>query len=1368
MLARLSFTAQLLLLPRSDKVQHANKWEPDTEFDIRAAIETVRPETVWRQYYMVGSSDRSHDAASPDVILGSDGKVVTNKEHWAPSNVRSFFRPSDGVWHPDRLVPRLFWAGGGREIDARGGFYNPFAHVPNDVLVQTCTEKLSDGDEARASPSQTRRPAHPKAAHAPARYASPYTQHVCTVCSACSQVMQWAIEQHGRESAEDRGNWPEAAQDASPDWLVGKRQHLAFTALRAYPIQQMRKLCVALRQQSLPLDQPAVHTLLKQTFYHLGDVDIDSSRIDDGGALVDGVFQSMGWRADLVEHGGWSTLRGELESLAEQLLNKTREHSALLILGELAAVASQWDAPSRTTARKFARTSRKWADDLTAEIESHTTDAATLRARQCIFYMYAMVCNCAGELQLVDVEALCQGAILAEYNRIFDEPTPHDNAVRALTTVAADVMARRLPDVILALQETPDRLTAAVKLVLGEKTPAQLTWTRVTIDGTETSCFEALACIEGNTTLITLNPQSGVLLFDGMPPSRLPSTMLLKPLYQRTFADRNFEVRVSSGGALTTLRRVHDRFYSFYLDSAGKLVVHENDPDGKAELELLDGTPDGVTCWGGDLPVRLREMHSHWICRAAGTVMLRPKLFNESGVHFLLNDARQQAADRTPGETPVPTGDWTCHRVPHHQKSMHWHDLNDLGARNTFDELVQAGDSPVHKVLSKFEDPSFVHTLITPIGSSGGGGGLVFELPRYEITFEMTDQGTLRSMNFLGYSLAPDQLLRDTLHGFEQYLVVESARYSSKSLKLLLPAGLVQKEPHRIGIAGDSACDAPRLLHVFDAHARFSNLEVAAGPLAIEARLQLAAVYAATDLELLQPRSNATGGEIAMDLVRQCRVNRPLTENEHSHLVRLAGYGSLTPALPLLCFDLEAGARQLAFLHPGAPLLPELRFDHDAANEYTQREQRDCLSTRSMMSPDEKTRVLSQNFRARWRGATIPAQIRTLGVPALEGLIRTRSCARRIESLNDQLRKMLVHTPAPEGSANTVPINLATFKGTELGRYLAKSLAMSWKYYQSLSTVRLRTDDLTALETELRSMHGLVHQEREELEAQILRSISHVVEGASFSMRRAANLDSWATSRDLARAALDSQLLLCFNPRLSPVALEQIHEAIIVWLQLCVLEDKLVRMADHAGQQSSQELQRELLNVGREWSAPAHPEWLVYEVEQQLQIRRVQYIIAQFLVDHPCAITQLNMGEGKTRVVIPMLLLCLAQPNTLMRLNFLSPLLGEAFHFLHRHITASLMSRPIYLMPFNRDVKLDRDRVQMMRQSLLQCQASLGAVCVAPEHRLSLKLKSDELRLEGTKAASSVLQLLQALDEIPAIDILDESDELLRHKYQVS
>jgi hypothetical protein len=53
--------------------------------------------------------------------------------------------------------------------------------------------------------------------------------------------------------------------------------------------------------------------------------------------------------------------------------------------------------------------------------------------------------------------------------------------------------------------------------------------------------------------------------------------------------------------------------------------------------------------------------------------------------------------------------------------------------------------------------------------------------------------------------------------------------------------------------------------------------------------------------------------------------------------------------------------------------------------------------------------------------------------------------------------------------------------------------------------------------------------------------------------------------------------------------------------------------------------------------ACTHPEWLVFEVEQQLKIRRVQYTTAKHLIDNPGTVTQLNMGEGKTRVILPML-----------------------------------------------------------------------------------------------------------------------------------
>ena len=70
----------------------------------------------------------------------------------------------------------------------------------------------------------------------------------------------------------------------------------------------------------------------------------------------------------------------------------------------------------------------------------------------------------------------------------------------------------------------------------------------------------------------------------------------------------------------------------------------------------------------------------------------------------------------------------------------------------------------------------------------------------------------------------------------------------------------------------------------------------------------------------------------------------------------------------------------------------------------------------------------------------------------------------------------------------------------------------------------------------------------------------------------------------------------------------------------------------------SQELQ-----VRRTWDPLQHPEWLVFEVEGQLQIRPTQHWIADHLINHPPdqpgAIDQLNMGEGKTRVILPMLAL---------------------------------------------------------------------------------------------------------------------------------
>lgn len=88
---------------------------------------------------------------------------------------------------------------------------------------------------------------------------------------------------------------------------------------------------------------------------------------------------------------------------------------------------------------------------------------------------------------------------------------------------------------------------------------------------------------------------------------------------RRTFGEgTNFEVSRTAEGVQQTLCPIGSRFYDFYLSPTGLLLVQElpADRDQSCMFELLD-VGAGCTCgpWGSELPVRLRELHSHWVCR---------------------------------------------------------------------------------------------------------------------------------------------------------------------------------------------------------------------------------------------------------------------------------------------------------------------------------------------------------------------------------------------------------------------------------------------------------------------------------------------------------------------------------------------------------------------------------------------------------------------------------------------------------------------------------------------------------------------------------------------------------------------------------
>lgn len=111
---------------------------------------------------------------------------------------------------------------------------------------------------------------------------------------------------------------------------------------------------------------------------------------------------------------------------------------------------------------------------------------------------------------------------------------------------------------------------------------------------------------------------------------------------------------------------------------------------------------------------------------------------------------------------------------------------------------------------------------------------------------------------------------------------------------------------------GFQCCCHLQQYHIYEAHARFGHLTASSAL----ARLQLAALHAATSSLLPEPGSLATGAETALQLVRQSWSNKPLSSAELGQLRSISALGGhLLPALRLAVSNAEASARQLQHLY---------------------------------------------------------------------------------------------------------------------------------------------------------------------------------------------------------------------------------------------------------------------------------------------------------------------------------------------------------------------------------------------------------------------------------------------------------------------
>ncbi|KAG2137479.1 hypothetical protein DEU56DRAFT_945983 [Suillus clintonianus] len=182
-----------------------------------------------------------------------------------------------------------------------------------------------------------------------------------------------------------------------------------------------------------------------------------------------------------------------------------------------------------------------------------------------------------------------------------------------------------------------------------------------------------------------------------------------------------------------------------------------------------------------------------------------------------------------------------------------------------------------------------------------------------------------------------------------------------------------------------------------------------------------------------------------------------------------------------------------------------------------------------------------------------------------------------------------------------------------------------------------------------------------------------------------------------------------------------------------------------------------------------YPDWLLIQIESQFLARPVQVKVAREMMSPSTGRNtslQLNMGEGKSYVIVPLAAAALSDGHKLVRVIVLKSLSAQMFQLLVERLSG-LAQRRIFYIPFSRALSINSSKVKIYRDLMQECMDTKGILVVQPDHILSFQLMviDRQLSLE-TEAAEDMLRTQLWLDSHTR-DILDESDEILHVRYQL-
>jgi hypothetical protein len=214
----------------------------------------------------------------------------------------------------------------------------------------------------------------------------------------------------------------------------------------------------------------------------------------------------------------------------------------------------------------------------------------------------------------------------------------------------------------------------------------------------------------------------------------------------------------------------------------------------------------------------------------------------------------------------------------------------------------------------------------------------------------------------------------------------------------------------------------------------------------------------------------------------------------------------------------------------------------------------------------------------------------------------------------------------------------------------------------------------------------------------------------------------------------------------------------------------LCRIEDATLKRDQKRLKSEQENPGyANWDPVAYPDWILLEIDANIHIREVQVTVALEMISPTSgsnSVLQMNMGQGKTSVIMPMVACVLADRSMLTRLLVPNALLSQTAQILQSRL-GGLLGREITHIPFSRRTPTTESHIREYGKLHEEMEISGGIILAIPEHVLSFKLCG--LQRVSDKRISEAKQMVAIqgwMDQV-CRDILDECDYTLATKTQL-